>query len=197
MYDNQTKQQTATIYYNAPRSVNIGDVFYGISPVDFQAFHEPCRVCEGEKKLTVNGVTFKCPCCGSEDETIKICGYVVRRYRVYAIMDEVSADEWKASHYHDVTFKIYRKTGKGRQSTWQGYERREIHARAFNNLNKPFTNEGRFQAYDDALYDDYKLACAVAAELTAKEVRRLTDYNHLRGTAHEAVFKETNDPKSN
>lgn len=198
MYDNnQTKQQTAKVYYNAPRPVNIGDVFYRISAVDFQAFREPCRVCKGKQELTVNGVTFKCPRCGNEDEAIKICGYVVRRYRVYAIEDSVSASEWKASDYHTVKFKVYRKTGKGYQTWNQGYESREIHARAFQTLNTPFADTGRLRDYDNVLYDDYKLACAVAAELTAKEVERLDVYNALHGTSHEAKFKETNDPKSN
>lgn len=193
---NQTKQHKTEIYYSALRPVNIGDVFYRISAVDFQVFRAACRVCKGEKEITVNGVTFKCPCCENEDEGIKICGYAVRRYRVYAITDEVDSREWKASSNHSVTFKIYRKTGKGCQRWSAGYETRVISERNFQTLNTPYQAE-RLRDYNNAFYDDYELACAVTAELTAAEVRRLNDYNALHGTSHEAKFKETNDPKSN
>ncbi|MCX4313857.1 MAG: hypothetical protein OSJ83_08415, partial [Clostridia bacterium] len=57
-----TTQQTATIRYAAPRPVNIGDVFYRVERGEAQHFREPCRVCGDKRKLTVNGVTFNCPC---------------------------------------------------------------------------------------------------------------------------------------
>ncbi len=63
MADNQTKQQTATVAYNAPRPVNIGDVFYMIAQGETKQFYEPCKVCNDTHSVTVNGVTFGCPCC--------------------------------------------------------------------------------------------------------------------------------------
>ena len=69
MADNQTKQQTATVVYNAPRPVNIGDVFYMIAQGETKQFYEPCKACNDTHSVTVNGVTFGCPCCNNTSST--------------------------------------------------------------------------------------------------------------------------------
>ena len=70
MADNQTKQQTATVVYNAPRPVNIGDVFYMIAQGETKQFYEPCKACNDTHSVTVNGVTFGCPCCNKGAQAI-------------------------------------------------------------------------------------------------------------------------------
>lgn len=52
------------MFYDAPRSISIGDIFYVIDTRERNDFSSPCRVCNDEKKLTVNGITFDCPVCG-------------------------------------------------------------------------------------------------------------------------------------
>lgn len=77
MADNQTKQQTATVVYNAPRPVNIGDVFYMIAQGETKQFYEPCKACNDTHSVTVNGVTFGCPYCTGGREKQKIKHYEV------------------------------------------------------------------------------------------------------------------------
>lgn len=52
------------MFYDAPRSISIGDIFYVIDTRERHDFSSPCRVCNDEKKLTINGITFDCPVCG-------------------------------------------------------------------------------------------------------------------------------------
>lgn len=39
----ETKKQTTTITYEAPRSISIGDIFYVISQREYQKFTSPCH----------------------------------------------------------------------------------------------------------------------------------------------------------
>ena len=66
------------MFYDAPRSISIGDIFYVIDTRERNDFSSPCRVCNDEKKLTVNGITFDCPVCGGQSTT---AGAVKKRAR--------------------------------------------------------------------------------------------------------------------
>lgn len=191
--------QTAIVNYTAPRPVNIGDVFYRIERAETLNFYEPCKVCGDKRELTIHGVTFKCPCCNIGKQATSIDRYVVRRYRVYAIADEVSSSDWKASTFHIVRFKLYRKCGRG--NGWWGDNNgghEEIGDGDFARLlNSPYseTMYGR----DKTFYDDYKLAVQVADQMNAAELKQLDEFNKTNGTAYVAEFANnvTNDPKSN
>lgn len=49
------------MFYDAPRSISIGDIFYVIDTRERNNFSSPCRVCNDEKKLTVNGILLIAP----------------------------------------------------------------------------------------------------------------------------------------
>lgn len=189
------KQQQTTIYYEAPRPVNLGDVFYTIREGDWQTFHEPCKVCNGKRELTVNGVTFRCPCCNNQKETIRICKYVVRRFRVNAIEQRAGASDWKADDTRRVSFELYHKSGRGYRG--DEYYLKEISDRDFSRyLNYPYNEENTVGSYLNAIYDDYDLAVSVADKLTEKELERLAAYNAEYGTDHAPTFKSEHNPKS-
>ena len=190
---NQT--QSAVFNYAAPRAVRIGDVFYRIESGESVYFREPCKVCDGTGQLTVKGVTFKCPCCDAQKEVISIHKYVVRRYRVYKIAQEAGTSEWKPCDYKDITFSLYRKVGHG-FCVYGGGGHIEFTDRKFaQNYNLPLN--GNMARGERGIYDDYNLAVRVAEQMNALELKRLAEYNKEYGTAHEAVFKAKNDPKSN
>lgn len=197
MNNNQT--HNATIAYQAPRRFDIGDVFYRIERVnESQNFREPCKVCGGEQQLTVNGVTFKCPCCNHQKEVITIYKYVVRRYRVYSIKDEVSTLEWKPSTSHNVKIKLYRKVGHGYASTYgDNGGNWKINPKTAKLNPTDIVDTGYNGELDDAIFDDYKIAVSVADKLSERELDRLRAYNAEYGSAHVATFKTDHDPKSN
>lgn len=191
----ETQQQTATITYSAPRAVNIGDVFYCVERGDSVHFRGPCRVCGDKRELTVNGVTFKCPCCDTEKTTISVAPYFVRRYRVNEIRERALNDYWKLGDRY-VHFRFYRKVGGGRvYGYWcNGGEfemRSDEFARAYN---APY-NETSDRC--NGIYDDYKTALSIAEQMTARELKHLQEYNEKFGSAHIAEFKGEHDPKSN
>ena len=191
----ETQKQTATITYDAPRAVNIGDVFYRVERGNSVHFREPCRVCGDKRELTVNGVTFKCPCCNSENTAISVAPYFVRRYRVNEIKENALDRDWKLGDRY-VYFHFYRKVGHGFVSGYWGnggeFEMRtDDFARAYN------------APYDETcdscvgVYDDYKTALSIAEQMTARELKHLQEYNEKFGSAHIAEFKGEHDPKSN
>jgi hypothetical protein len=194
--ENTHPLQQAVVLYHAPREVNLGDVFYKIEAVDFQYFREPCLVCKGEQKLTVNGHTFKCPCCGDARETLRACGFVVRRFRVYKITDEVGSDEWKASTTHRVRFDLYRKVGHGNQfadrSATSFYEH-DLCVR----LNPSEKDKIRAGNADGYFFDDYKLAENAAKILIDAEIKKVEEYNTLHGSSYVLRLTTENDKKSN
>lgn len=189
----QTNYQKAEIYYNAPRAIDIGDVFYRVESGESVCFREPCKVCDGAGTLTVKGITFKCPCCNTQQEVIVIHKYAVRRYRVYRIEQTTNTLEWKMSGSRFVKFSFYRKVGHGYM---YGSE-------VFHLSNNEFTTyynrtfDGNIRHTINGIYDDYNIAVKIAAQMNAVELQRLADYNKEFGTEHEAVFKVNNDPKSN
>lgn len=195
--NNQT--QTATIYYDSPRPVHIGDVFYRVEHGEGTYLKAPCRVCEGKREITVNGITFKCPMCDSETAVLNVSKYVVRRYRVYGIYDEVSTYEWKPSTVHRVKFKMYRKVGRVYVG-WFGSDGGSLELSDDDierKLNKTYDPSLSASSQTDAIFDDYKLACKFADAANAAELQRVADYNAEHGTEHVVTFKVENDPKSN
>lgn len=187
--------QTATVCYYGPREVNFGDVFYKIKAVDFQAFREPCVVCKGEKNLTINGVTFRCPCCDTSKEVLQINGFVVHRYRVFKITDKVSSDEWKPSKDHRIKFELYRKVGHGYQ--WASHSTATLDEDDLCKWLNVGVEELRPPLADKYIFDDYQLAVKAAKALTDKKLKELDDYNALHGSEYQAEFKTENDKKSN
>ncbi|MCM1218022.1 MAG: hypothetical protein NC548_26345 [Lachnospiraceae bacterium] len=189
MQNNQTNQ-TAVINYTAPRAVNIGDVFYMIARGETKQFYEPCKVCNDTRNVTVNGVTFTCPCCNRGAQAIFVQQHVVHRYRVYSISDEVENHEWKAGENHKVKFGLYRKVGLG----WGDHRSTELWARGFQErLNAPC---GEHPINEYGIYDDYKLAVSVAERMNEIEFERLKAYNDEHGTHYEVHFTQPHDAKS-
>lgn len=196
---NENTRQQAVINYNAPRPINIGDVFYRVEYGEGTYLKAPCRVCEGEGEITVNGITFKCPMCDSETAVLNVSRYVVRRYRVYGIFDEVSTYEWKPSTTHQVKFKMYRKVGHGYVG-WFGSDGGSLEVSDYDIkrlLNKTYDPNLCASLQADAIFDDYKLACKFADAANAAELKRVADYNAEHGTKHVVTFNVENDPKSN
>lgn len=190
------QSQTVEIHYTSPRAINIGDVFYRVESGENVCFHEPCKVCDGTGKLTVKGVTFKCPCCNTQKQTITIQKHVVRRYRVYKIEQETDTYDWKMRNYRRIKFSLYRKVGHGHYI----YGDTGGHFQFYDNefaeyYNIPFG--GDTKRGEMGIYDNYAVAIKIAEQMNAVELQRLADYNKEFGTEHEAVFKVTNDPKSN
>lgn len=195
MEEKTNQTQSAVFNYTAPRAVRMGDVFYRVESGESVYFREPCKVCDGTGQLTVKGVTFKCPCCDAQKEVISIHKYVVRRYRVYKIAQEARTSEWKPCDFKDITFSLYRKVGHG-FCVYGGGGHIEFTDRRFaQNYNLPLN--GNMARGERGIYDDYNLAVRVAEQMNALELKRLAEYNKEYGTAHEAVFKAKNDPKSN
>lgn len=195
--DNTLPIQNVTISFQAPRALNIGDVLYRIEPEDPQSFREPCLVCNDKKELTVNGVTFKCPCCGKTKETIVIRRYLVRKYRVYKIEQSADNSDWKLSEKRKTVLGIYRKVGKGYSTYSSEFTKRSLYEyELVNNFNVSIDKISHHNL-DNAIYDDYKLAVSVAEHLTSVELDKLAEYNALHGTEYNAVFSEkTHDKKS-
>lgn len=189
--------QNLTVSFRAPRAINIGDVLYKIETDDFQTFREPCLVCNDKRELTVNGVTFECPCCGKTKEVLTIHRYLVRRYRVYKIEQSTDTYDWKPSETRQVEFGIYRKVGKGYSTYSSEFTKRSLYEyELVNNFNVSI-DKILHHNLDTCIYDDYKLAVSVADYLTSKELEKLTEYNSLHGTEYKAEFSEkTHDQKS-
>lgn len=188
-------QQVTGISYNAPRHIAIGDVFYVIRSTETTHFREPCKVCEDKHELTINGVTFRCPCCGQTNETITIYNYIVQRVRVYSIECKANTDTWKEGEYRSVTFGVYHKEGHGYGDYFSNNFTRDIDSRRFENLN-PDVSKTSSDFCDYAIYDDYKKAIAVADALNAAEADKLKEYNAIHGTTYQTEFKRKHDKKS-
>lgn len=180
--------------------VNIGDVFYKIEPTDHKHYHRKCRVCEDKRKITVNGITFKCPMCQSESEVLRVHGFLVRRYRVFSITNWVNNSDWKYDGEKPfVKYGLYHKSGRGYYS--YSCDRKEItvDASMFSDKRGYFncTSPSR-HSIDSCLYSDYKLAVTVANKLTQDQIEMVRAYNEEHNTDYELpVFAIEHDKKSN
>ncbi len=180
--------QTLTFNYKNAIPFNLDDVVYLVEKVEngSRTFYQKCRVCGGTRELTINGVSFCCPCCHAEEKAITIYKYVVRRYRVHKVEIEKSTDTWKPSEYQTVTFYIYTKNDRGH---WYSATRRMP---SWINPTDPLCS-------NDCAYTDYKLALAAADAYNERERARLAEYNNLHGTQYEMpdFTNFENDKKSN
>ena len=188
----QTKPtQTLTINYQADVPLKMDDVLYVVETTDdgrgSKTFYQTCRVCGGKRELTINGATFRCPCCEHEQKSITVHKYIVRRHRVHKVEVSKGTDTWKPSNFQTVKFGLYKKSGRGYFSTTT----REIR--------NPDINPAEPLRYDDPIFTDYALAVAAAKAFNEREAARLADYNELHGTHYEipAEFADIkNDDKS-
>ena len=183
--------QTLTINYQADAPLKLDDVLYIVEIADSgqhsKTFYQTCRVCGGKRELTINGVTFRCPCCESEQKAITVYKYIVRRCRVHKVKVSKSTETWKPSEYQTVKFGIYKKSGRGYWSTTA----RELYREDINPA-EPLRR-------DNPVFTDYALAVAAAKAYNERERARLADYNELHGTQYEmpAEFADIkNDDKS-
>ena len=178
----------------------IGDVFYRVEPADFKYYTRKCRVCEGKKELVVNGVMFPCPMCGKEQETLRVNGYEVRRYRLFSIEHFINNSDWKyEGEAPQVRYEIYHKRGKGYYSYSSTHKTQKVSSYMFSGKCDRFNCPDPSEHYvDNCLYSDYKLAVAVADKLTQMQVEKVRVYNAENNTDYELpVFKIEHDKKSN
>ena len=184
--------QTLTIHYQADVPLKLDDVLYIVEITEYgrgsKTFTRTCRVCGGKQELTINGVTFRCPCCENEQKALTVHKYIVRRYRVYKVEVSKSTETWKPSDYITVKFSIYKKHGRGNYST-------TVRALPYGGINpaEPLRP-------DDPVFTNYALAVAAANAYNERERARLADYNQLHGTQYEMPAELAdikNDDKSN
>lgn len=200
MENNQTK--TTALHYNAPRAVNMGDIFYVIDSREENDFSAPCRVYNDAKELTVNGVTFRCPVCGgyrSREVVATIKHYTVATVRVFAVSQKNSTDSWKMDNYcRDMCFNVYRKRGHGHSGDGHNFTR-DFSTRDLQDLNK-LPEKTHFDYYGknftDLLFDDYQIACKAAEILNTAALEELNAFNAAHNTAFTPSFKTDNDPKN-
>lgn len=177
--------------------IKIGDVFYLIKPTDHKYYHRVCRACEGKKEITVNGITFRCPVCSQEQEVLRVNGFEVRRFRVYAITEYTDSYDWKPCKSRAFKYKLYHKRGRGYMYN-ANHDTIELSEDNFTKdwlFNNPEVSEF-FNT--NCIYSDYKLAVAVANALNQMQVDKVRAYNEANNTDYELpVFKIEHDKKSN
>lgn len=196
---------TNTISYNAPRKIEIGDIFYFIEEGKAKTIRQTCPVCKGEKKLTVNGITFDCPKCSDNPKIMSIKHFVVRAYKVYSIAEEITTDAWNTngkSVSHSIIIKLFRKDNK-RLSSQYGYNLQEQSFR-FNSesgnieinrgTNNPVYVSQWLKQGHSYIYDDYKLAVEFADRVNASEKKKIDDYNKKYNTVYE--YPDFSDDKN-
>ena len=181
-------------------NVKIGDVFYRVEPTDFKHYTRKCRVCEGKRELTVNGITFQCPMCGKEQETLRVHGFFVRRYRVYSIEHYINNSDWKYDGDEPaVRYGLYHKSGKGHFSYNNTHRTITVGVSDFSPkvgwFNCPDPSK---HSVDRCLYSDYRLAVQVANKLTKEQVEIVRKYNEDNNTDYPLpMFLIEHDKKSN
>lgn len=150
----------------------MNDSIYVIERTDSKSFYKKCRVCNGERYLTVNGIRFGCPCCEHEEETLFINHYEVQRYRVNVIKAE-------SHNAKNLEVKFYM------HSMIQTQKRLDLE-----NLNKDTTNASLDFDVEGDQYTDYNLAVKCMTAANERELQKLVEYNKANGTTYEMpIFK--------
>lgn len=187
------------IEYDLPIKINLGDVFYSIEEVGKQHYYEPCKVCEGKGKLTVNDVTFDCPCCRDYRSPFSICRFKVTRWRVCKLSQEIGTYHWKKSDTKSLKIKLYttsnREYGNARTKELGEYNFKRNRNTVFETMQE--TVESSYSYLDHYIYDCYSLACEVADKLNAFEEQKVEQHNKEFGTNYELPDTPKYDPKSN
>lgn len=192
--------QQTIIEYNLPIKINLGDVFYTIEKLNSKHYYEPCQVCGDTRKVTVNGITFDCPCCDKNRVSLSISRYKVTRWRVYSIAQLVSDNGyWKAGSNKREEFLLYTTCERG----WGHTTTKKFDTNTFANCrNLDFekileVDNSYYGRIDNCVYDCYSLACQVADKLNAYEEQKVKEHNKKFGTNYELPDKPKYDPKSN
>lgn len=189
-------ESTIEIKISGQGTINIGDIFYKVVPAESECFRSPCRVCGGENVLTVNGVTFKCPCCSSEETTLRISHYVVKKYKVCGIGERINTDYWDISNaYREIRVELFHKEKQAARGSFVSYSDSFVFPadKVLNGIN-PVPSVPLSEHWP--WYNDYKMACNAADYRNKAEEDRLRQYNEEHGTAYEfPQFTEKNDKK--
>ena len=194
------------LFYKAPRSIKIGDIFYVIQNRERKDFSSPCRVCKDEKKLTVNGVTFDCPVCNgyhSRETVVSVNHFTVATVKVFEVKQRVSTDYWTLPNFDDLDFSVFRKRGHGYGGDGDNFKRNYFVSTIAKDLNKlpdkeflqRWSQDSYYNSCDRFIYDDYKLACEAADMLNACEQEKLDAYNAEHGTSFVPQWEKSNDTK--
>lgn len=160
------------IFYDAPRTISIGDIFYVIDTRERNDFSSPCRVCNDEKKLTINGITFDCPVCGgyrSRETVVSVQHFTVATVKVYVIKQEVSTDYWAIQYYRDLHFRVFRKRGHG----YNGDGKRIVHIVNEKGKTATLTQNNVCDAYEVAMGRKIRTAQGLA------DIKQLKNILHV------------------
>lgn len=192
--------QQTIIDYDLPIKINLGDVFYTIEKENSKYYYEPCQVCGGTRKLTVNGITFDCPCCNKSRVTLSISQYKVTRWRVYSITQYVSDNGyWKEGSNKHEKFLLYTTYSRGYGNTkskeLSTYDFKRSRNLDFEEMLK--INDSYYGDIGKCVYDCYSLACQVADKLNDFEKQKVEEHNKKFGTNYELPDKPKYDQKSN
>lgn len=177
--------------------IKIGDVFYRLMPTTSVAFRSECRVCGGERKLTVNEITFPCPMCHKETEVLSVHGYEVRRFKVFSIEEKANNDYWKLGNIRKI-YSFFTKRGLGMCNHYNSSEWRINEEEFATKLNKTdiFTPKNANHLVQSVYFDDYALAVETAERLTEWEREKVTEFNKEHGTDFDLpVFEIDHDKK--
>lgn len=192
-------EQTTMIKYKLPFAINLGDVFYSIEKIGTRYYYEPCQVCGDTKKLTINNITFDCPCCDKNRVSIAIGRYKVCRWRVYSITQFVSDNGyWKMGTNKNEEFLLYTTYERG----YGNIKHMKLNTRDFKNYyNLNFEqilkiNNSQYEHIEQCIYDNYSLVCQLANKLNEYEEQKVAEHNNKFGTNYELPPKPKYDPKS-
>ncbi len=181
MQKNNQPKQSISIPYECNESIDMNDSIYVIERTDSKSFYKKCRVCNGERYLTVNGVRFGCPCCEHEEETLFVNHYEVQHYRV----NEINVESHNAKN---LEVKFYMKSGL---DSCISEDISRISKRLdLENLNKDTANASLDYDVEGDQYTDYNLAVKCMTVANERELQKLVEYNKANGTSYAMpIFK--------
>lgn len=177
MNNKTIKTQQHIIEFETNVKINLGDVFYVVEHGEAQAFFGECEVCQGQQKITHNGYTFRCPKCGGNGSGTRILTvdrYVVHRYRVKSLGEELVINDWnpKNGFYKQIKVDLFRPSPR------TSYRDHDATIRCSSNYDK---NNLKLELSNN-IYSDYKEAVAEADRLNAIQEQIVTTYNNSYGT---------------
>lgn len=192
---NELVKSEHTIEFSAECPIKLGQVFYTVENYDHKHFYGKCPVCNGEQLVHINGFEFSCPKCAGgkypDRPVLTVSRYIVRRYRVKCIKEELRINDWNPSEgfKSSVEIEFYRPIPRC-SSDWTDRHSRSftIKSVAENRLILKSSTYGE-------LFSDCKSAIAKADELNAQQEMLVKQYNESYGT--DFVFeKPVYDKKS-
>lgn len=192
---NELVKSEHTIEFSAKCPIVLGQVFYAVENYDHKHFYGKCPVCNGEQLVHINGFEFSCPKCAGgkypDSPVLTVKRYIVRRYRVKSIKEELWIHDWNPSEgfKSSVEIEFYRPIPRCSNDWTDNYSRSfTIESDADNRLILKSSTYGE-------LFSNYQSAVAKADELNAQQEMLVKQYNGSYGT--DFVFeKPTYDKKS-